>query len=163
MVLCLAVGSLCPPICPSPSYGLVDCFFNSLIVGVPCSLIDFLALLIVFRLVIFLLLVVQGSEGFLPMPPSWPELQFNSLSTITKMLITCAHCDNFAFPTTVQGFQFLCILTCICLFLRFYLFTFGEGKGTRKRGRETSMCGCLSHAPHRGYSLQPKHAPKTGN
>ena len=37
----------------------------------------------------------------------------------------------------------------------FYLFIFTEGKGGRKRGRETSMCGCLSHVPHRGPSQQP--------
>ena len=36
---------------------------------------DFLALLVVdFRLVVILLLVVRGSEGFLP--PSWSELQY---------------------------------------------------------------------------------------
>ena len=47
--------------------------FNSFIVGVPCSLIFWHFLLFTeFRLVIFFLLVVGGSEGFLPMPPSWP-------------------------------------------------------------------------------------------
>ena len=35
-------------------------------------------------------------------------------------------------------------------FLRFDLFIFREGKGGRKRGRETSMCGCLLHAPYWG-------------
>ena len=30
---------------------------------------------------------------------------------------------------------------------RFYLFVFREGKGRRKRGRETSMRGCFSHTP----------------
>ena len=34
------------------------------------------------------------------------------------------------------------------IFKRFYLFIFREEKGGRKRGRETSMCGCLSHAPY---------------
>ena len=35
-------------------------------------------------------------------------------------------------------------------YFRFYLFiSLEEGKG-RKRGRETSMCGCLSHAPKWG-------------
>ena len=57
---------------------LVDCFFNSLVVGVPCSLIFWhFWLLIVFRLVVILLVVVRGSEGFVPMPPSWPELLEN--------------------------------------------------------------------------------------
>ena len=53
--------------------GLVD-FFISLVVGVPCSLIFWhFWLFIDFRLVVILLLVVQGSEGFLPTPPSWLE------------------------------------------------------------------------------------------
>ena len=34
-----------------------------------------------------------------------------------------------------------------------------RGEGRRKRGRETSMCGCLSHAPHWGPGLQPRHVP----
>ena len=44
------------------------------------------------------------------------------------------------------------------LFVRFYLFIFQrKGKGERKRGRETSMCGCLSHAPFQGPGPQPTH------
>ena len=41
---------------------------------------------------------------------------------------------------------------------RFYL-SFREGKGGRKRGRGTSMYGCLSCAPYRGPGLQPRHVP----
>ena len=52
--------------------GLVDCFFNSLVVGVPCNLIFWhFWLFIDFRLLVILLLVVRRSEGFLPIPPSW--------------------------------------------------------------------------------------------
>ena len=55
--------------------GLVDCFFNSLAVIVPRSLIFWhFWLFIVFRLVVGLFLVVRVSEGFLPRPSSWPEL-----------------------------------------------------------------------------------------
>ena len=36
------------------------------------------------------------------------------------------------------------------------------GKGGRKRGRETSMCGCLSCAPYWGPSRQPRHVPSLG-
>ena len=36
---------------------------------------------------------------------------------------------------------------CVCLHFLKYLFIFREGKGRRERGRETSMCGCLSYAP----------------
>ena len=39
-------------------------------------------------------------------------------------------------------------------FIYLFLFIFREGKGGRKRGRETSMCGCLSHAPYWGPGLQ---------
>ena len=50
-------------------------FFNSLVVRVPFSLIFWCFWLFIdFRLVVILLLVVQGSERFLPTPPSWPEL-----------------------------------------------------------------------------------------
>ena len=49
---------------------LVD-FLNFLVVGVPCSLIFWsFWLFIDFRLVVILLLVVQGSKRFLPTPPS---------------------------------------------------------------------------------------------
>ena len=45
-------------------------------------------------------------------------------------------------------------------FFRYYLFT-NRGKG-RERGRETSMCGCLSCAPYWGPGLQPRHVPWPG-
>ena len=55
---------------------LADFFFNSLVVRVPNNLIFWhFWLFIDFRLV-FIHLVVQGSEGFLPTPPSWLELTF---------------------------------------------------------------------------------------
>ena len=34
-----------------------------------------------------------------------------------------------------------------------------ERKGGRKRGRETSMCGSLSHAPYWAPGRQPRHTP----
>ena len=51
------------------------------------------------------------------------------------------------------------------LFIFFFkiLFVFREGKGRRKRGRETPICGCLSHAPHWGPRMQPRHVPQTEN
>ena len=52
----------------------------------------------------------------------------------------------------------------VCQFFKkdFILF-FREGKGKRKRGRETSICGCLSHIPHWGPGLKSRHVPQTGN
>ena len=50
-----------------------ECFFNSLVVGVPCSLIFWqFWLFIVLKWDVILHLDVQGSEAFLRMPPSWP-------------------------------------------------------------------------------------------
>ena len=45
-------------------------------------------------------------------------------------------------------------------FLIIYLFL-DRGEG-RKRGRETSMCGCLSRAPYWGPGPQPRHVPRLG-
>ena len=45
----------------------------------------------------------------------------------------------------------------ICFFKRFDLFIFREGKWEeRKRGRETSVCGCLSHTPYWEPGLPPR-------
>ena len=53
---------------------LVDFFFNSLVVAALCSLIFWSFWLFMdIRLVVILLLVVRGSEEFLPTPPSWSE------------------------------------------------------------------------------------------
>ena len=49
------------------------------------------------------------------------------------------------------------------LFLkRFYLFIFRERKGGRKRGRETSVCGCLLCTSYWGPGPQPRHVPWVG-
>ena len=47
-------------------------------------------------------------------------------------------------------------------FTYLFLFIYLERKGRRKRGRETSMCGCLSQAPYCGPGLQPRHVPWLG-
>ena len=44
-----------------------------------------------------------------------------------------------------------------------FIYFWTEGKGGRKRGRETSMCGCLSHTLYRAPGLQPRHVSQTGN
>ena len=44
-----------------------------------------------------------------------------------------------------------------------YLFIFREGKGERKRGRETLMCGCLSCAPRLGTWPATQVFALTGN
>ena len=37
-----------------------------------------------------------------------------------------------------------------------------RGREGRKRERETSMCGCLSHVPYWGLGLKPRHVPWLG-
>ena len=50
---------------------------------------------------------------------------------------------------------------CIFIFLIFYLFL--ERGGGRKRGRETSMCGCLLHAPSLGTRTVTQACALAGN
>ena len=44
------------------------------------------------------------------------------------------------------------------------LFTYfkTEEKGRRKRGRETLLCGCLSHTPYWGHGPKPRRVPWLG-
>ena len=46
------------------------------------------------------------------------------------------------------------------LFIYYFL---ERGEGGRKRGRETSLCGCLSQALGWGPGPQPRHVPRLGN
>ena len=49
--------------------------------------------------------------------------------------------------------------TFLLLFKILFIYFQREGKGGRKRGRETSLCRCLSHAPYWGPGLQPRPVP----
>ena len=62
------------PVCTPPT-GLDECFFNSLVVGLPCGLTFWQFWLFFVSKLIVILLVVQGSKVFLPMPLSWPEFR----------------------------------------------------------------------------------------
>ena len=70
-----------PPQLPisAPPMSLDECFFfNSLVVGLPCSLIFWkFWLFFVFKFVVVLLLFVQVGKMYLPMPPSWLEVYFS--------------------------------------------------------------------------------------
>ena len=70
--------------------------------------------------------------------------------------------------SSVNGRQILETVQCSPLLARLYsffkftlsfkfIFIFREGKGGGKRGRETTTCGCLLHAPDWGAGLQPRH------
>ena len=52
---------------------------------------------------------------------------------------------------------------CLSIFKRFYLFIFRErGREGKKRGRETSTCGCLLWTPNWGSGPQPRRVPWLG-
>ena len=63
------------PISARPT-GLDECFFNSLVVRLPLSLIFCqFWLFFVFKFIVVFLLVVREGTVYLPKPPSWPELR----------------------------------------------------------------------------------------
>ena len=88
----------------------------------------------------------------------------NKSSLISKLS------PNYFYPTGYQLLlkTFIIFWTCVPMnpgksfFKRFYLFTFWEGKGGRKR-RDTSVCGCLLHAPYWRPDPQPQACAVSGN
>ena len=48
------------------------------------------------------------------------------------------------------------------IFFKDFIYLFLERGEGREKERETSMCGCLSHAPCWGPGLQPRHVPWLG-
>ena len=51
---------------------------------------------------------------------------------------------------------------CFVFFFKNLFFYFREGNGGRKRGRETSMCGCFLCTPYWGPAPQLRHVPWLG-
>ena len=50
----------------------------------------------------------------------------------------------------------------LALFYKDFIYFWREEKGGRKRGRETSVCSCLSCTPYWRPGLQPKYVPWLG-
>ena len=46
------------------------------------------------------------------------------------------------------------------LFFKDFIYFYRQGKGGKKRGREISICGCLSSAPYWGLGAQPTLVPR---
>ena len=69
-------------------------------------------------------------------------------------------CDTLKMVRTLQLRNFLHWLQ---IFLKiFKIYFYREVKERRKRGRETPMCCCLSHAPCLGPGPQPRSVPWLG-
>ena len=62
----------------------------------------------------------------------------------------------FSLPLSLSSFFKILFLKILFI----HLFIFREGKGGRKRGRETSMCGCLSHSPTGDLARNPSMCPE---
>ena len=87
----------------------------------------------------------RGTSGHtlsLSVKVSWENLQQHTGKTMSPSSISSMVCWGFI--------------------LRFYLFIFREGKGRRKRGRETSVCGSFSLTPHWGPGPQSRHVLRLG-
>ena len=79
----------------------------------------------------------------------------------------------FLLAVALSIFAYICVC-CLCswqkrlfryspnFLIDVIYFIFRERKGGRKRRRETSMCGCLSHTPYWGHGLQLRHVPWLG-
>ena len=80
------------------------------------------------------------------------------IQTTSRVQEVCQNVENTAFPSSFSFFSFFKGIN--FFFLRFYLFL--DRKGGRKRGRETSMCGCLSHAPPLWTWPTTRHVPCLG-
>ena len=111
----------------APPTSLNECFFNSLIVGVPWSLIFWhFWLFIVFKLVFIFLLVVWGSKAFLPMPPSRPYLPnlivFKKTSNFCLFNVSPYYLFSICLFFFYVPFSFLPCFFWIKLFFEFLLF-----------------------------------------
>ena len=67
----------------------------------------------------------------------------------------------YSFFLIIVGIFSISFFKLIFLFFKkiLFIYLFIEGKGERKRGRETSMCGCFLCTPYWGPGLQPRHVP----
>ena len=63
-------------------------------------------------------------------------------------------------PTVLPLFTLLNIQSVqLQVFFKDFIYLFLERGEGKEKERETSMCGCVSHAPYWGPGLQPRHGP----
>ena len=73
--------------------------------------------------------------------------------------------DTYKTPSRTGQWLLHGVLSLHLLFFFFqilFIYFQREGKGGRKKGRETSVCGYLSHGPHWGPGRQPRHVLQLG-
>ena len=90
--------------------------------------------------------------------------QWGTLMSQGRQSCTCMPYIKLILQTYISWNSFLKNLSFfLCFFFKILFIYFQrEEKGGRKRRRERSVCGCLSHAPYWGPGLQPRHVSQTG-
>ena len=130
----LALPHVLSPLFSVPPTRLDECFFNSLVVGLPRHLIFWQVWLIfVFKLVVVLLFVVRGSEAFLAIPPSWLEAwkdyffpSLDYLDTFVKYQLTInvrillLHSQSFLFDLYIFSFFSATLFWLLCNYIKFW-------------------------------------------
>ena len=89
--------------------------FNSLVVRLPDSSIFWqFWLFFVFKFVVVLLLVVQGSEAYLPVPPFWPEIL--AIKHLVMCLLTIIYLWKNVYLNSLPIFELKCLILIVVEF-----------------------------------------------
>ena len=105
---------------------------------------------------IFYFLWIQVCKS--PWQESWSLLDVEDIVTPMQSGLSGAH---FPWSPEICMKIYFCSLRYTSFFLK-VLFIFREREGGRKRGRETSMCGCLLSIHYWGPGPQPINVPWLG-
>ena len=102
----------------------------------------------------------------IPAPPTGLDGCFFFISLVVGLPYSSIFCQFWLFFVFKLLSSFWLCEEAQCVYLHLHLgqkslifFFKREGKGRRKRGREISVCGCLSHAPYRGLAHNPGICP----
>ena len=90
----------------------------------------------------------------------WEHLRtlskFQVYNTVLLTIVTKLYIISPEFIHLIIGSLYLLIKNSL------FIYSYREGKGGRKRGKETSVCGFLSCTPHWGPGMQPRRVPWLG-
>ena len=100
----------------------------------------------------------------LPSPShSRPPVSNLQLSQIPRWFLLTVEVQRQSSSSAIFNWYAARTFSFLFLFFKDFIYLLLErGKGGRKRGVETSMCGCLSHVPNGEPGPQPRHVPWLG-
>ena len=99
----------------------------------------------------------QGKEFDGPLSLLWVPLPLQWLTAKQPLNAIFTLLPSYFFVKAKLFFEFLFWKKKII-----FVYFFREGKGDRKKGRRTSMCGCFLNAPRQELGPQPRHVPWLG-